>query len=116
MAASEQIPQTAIDRALDLLARLEPAPLAIRWEYQDNASTVLFLVNLEDQTEASVMSVYFPQVAAALGAVIPGTSALPKWMVVFQDSTGHLITSCTAQDNGAPSNNSFKPNPLRGSA
>ena len=96
-----QIPQKAVSSALELLSSMEPAPLAMHWEYQDAAETVLFVVNVPDQSEASVITNYFSQVIPALSALIPSTEDPSRWMVIFQDSAGHLITSCVAEDQYA---------------
>jgi hypothetical protein len=96
-----QIPQKTVSASLDLLSRMEPAPLALYWEYQDAAESVLFVVNVDYQSESSVKSNYFRQVVPALNALIPATHDPAGWMVIFQDSTGHLITSCMGNDEYA---------------
>ena len=96
--AALPISDEQIRKALEGLAGLQPSPTALHWEYQDAATTVLFVVNVPDQSEASVAENYIGRVVPMLCALIPESGDLPAWMVIFQDSTGHLMTSCTAQD------------------
>ncbi|MDI9239100.1 hypothetical protein QLQ15_09280 [Lysobacter sp. LF1] len=83
-------------KALELLSRLQPPPLALYWEYQDAATSALFVVSVPDQSEAAVVETYFGQVVPHLRNLIPESGETPAWMVIFQDSTGHLITSCSS--------------------
>ena len=99
--STSRIQDQTVKTAIALLACMEPRPLAIHAELQDAAETVLFLVNLNDQSEASVMATYFKQTIPALTALIPENDDPARWMVVFQDSTGHLITSCVGRDEYA---------------
>jgi hypothetical protein len=116
MSAQGEIPMAEVEAALGLLSNLAPPVLSMYWEYQDGATSVLFEVRVEDQPESAVEQTYFGQVVPGLSELIPAGDDPMRWMVVFQDSTGHLITSCSAADGSAPSNKSFKPNPLRGPA
>ena len=95
-----QIPQQSVDSALRVLSALEPTPLALYWEYQDVATTVLFVVNVADQSASSVEQTYFKQLVPQLCALIPDpeTGPLPAWMVVFQDQASKTITVCCSQD------------------
>ena len=95
-----QIPQQSVDSALQILSALEPLPLALYWEYQDAATTVLFVVNVADQSASSVEQTYFKQLVPSLCALIPDpeTGPLPSWMVVFQNQASRTITACCSQD------------------
>jgi hypothetical protein len=93
-----RIPLENVYSALQILSDLVPPPLAMYWEYQDDRATVLFVVNVADQTESSIEQTYFKQLMAPLSNLIPETDLLPAWMLIFQDSTGHLIASCCAGD------------------
>jgi hypothetical protein len=96
-----RISQEQVDEALGLLSRLEPAPVALSWEFQDNATVVLFRVNVAEQSESSVSRTYFNQVVPPLCALFPESGDLVAWMVIFQDPTDHLITSCSVGDADA---------------
>ncbi|WP_449447558.1 hypothetical protein [Thermomonas brevis] len=99
--SSSQIQDKTVNAAIDGLSCMNPLPLAVRAELQDEAETVLFLVNVTDQSETSVAATYFKQVIPSLNALIPENEDPARWMVVFQDSTGHLITSCVGRDEYA---------------
>ena len=96
-----RISQKQVDEALGLLSRLEPAPVALSWELQDDATVVLFRVNVAEQSESSVSRTYINQIASPLCALFPQSGDLPAWMVIFQDPSDHLITSCCAGDADA---------------
>ena len=91
------IPQQCVDSALQVLSTLEPMPLALYWEYQDDAATVLFVVTVPSQSQTSVEQTYAQQIAPSLCALITETGTLPAWIVVFQDQSGQTIGSCFAQ-------------------
>ena len=93
-----RIPQQSIDSALQVLSALEPMPLALYWEYQDAAATVLFVVTIAAQSQTSVEQTYAQQIERQFCALIPETGTLPTWMVVFQDQSGKTIGCCSAQD------------------
>jgi hypothetical protein len=93
-----QIPQQSVDSALQVLSALDPMPLALYWEYQDVAATVLFVMTVAAQSQASVEQTYSHQIEPRLCALIPETGKLPAWMVVFQDQSGQTIGSCFAQN------------------
>ena len=99
--SDEKIPRADIDRALETLKAITPAPLSITWDYLDASTSVLFVLRVADQTESSVRQTYFGQVVPRLSELIPESDDPLRWMVLFQDSTGHLITSCGAMDGGA---------------
>jgi hypothetical protein len=91
-----QIPQQSVDSALQVLSALDPMPLAL--EYQDAAATVLFIMAVAAQSQASVEQTYSHQIEPRLCALIPETGKLPAWMVIFQDQSGQTIGSCFAQN------------------
>ena len=93
-----RIPQQSVDSALQVLSALEPKPLALYWEYQDDAATVLFVVTVQSQSQASVELTYAQQIEPSLCALIPETGTLPAWMVVFQDQSDQTIGSCFSQN------------------
>jgi len=94
--SANPISQDTVDAAIKLLRALDPPILDLSWEYQGGFTEVLFLVRVPEQPEAAIERAYFEKVVPRLSALIPKGVGASKWMLIFQDPTGHTITSCCA--------------------